>query len=96
VRRGMSVTVLPEFPGATPRQAKVTLVDRVIDGASNTFRLRMELPNPDLSLPAGLRCKVDLGAPAGTQRGNPASSARREGAMLQSKSAPALVGQSNP
>jgi multidrug efflux pump subunit AcrA (membrane-fusion protein) len=88
--------VLPEFPGATPRQAKVTLVDRVIDGASNTFRLRMELPNPDLSLPAGLRCKVDLGVPAGTQRGSPASSARRDGSALQFKSAPALVGQSGP
>jgi RND family efflux transporter MFP subunit len=96
VRRGMSVTVLPEFPGATPRQAKVTLVDRVIDGASNTFRLRMELPNPDLSLPAGLRCKVDLGVPAGTQRGSPAPSARRDGSALQFKSAPALVGQSGP
>jgi hypothetical protein len=33
----------------------------VIDGASSTFRVRLELPNADFSLPAGLRCKVDLG-----------------------------------
>ena len=61
VRMGMPITVTPDFPGATPRTAKVTLVDKVIDGASNTFRIRLELPNPDLSLPAGLRCKADLG-----------------------------------
>ena len=61
VRQGMAVNVIPEVPGATPRKATVTLVDRVIDGASNTFRVRMELPNADFSLPAGLRCKADFG-----------------------------------
>ena len=71
VRQGMSVSVIPEFPGSTPRQAKVTLVDRVIDGASNTFRVRMELPNADLSLPAGLRCKADFGAGIAPARAGP-------------------------
>ena len=61
VKTGMSVTVTPDFPGASPRLARVTVVDRLIDGASNTFRIRLELPNADLSLPAGLRCKADLG-----------------------------------
>jgi RND family efflux transporter MFP subunit len=61
VRHGMPITITPEFPGAQPRRAKVTLVDRVIDGASSTFRVRLELPNADFSLPAGLRCKADLG-----------------------------------
>ena len=61
VRTGMTVTVTPDFPGASPRLARVTVVDRLIDGASNTFRIRAELPNADLSLPAGLRCKADLG-----------------------------------
>jgi RND family efflux transporter MFP subunit len=65
VRYGMPVTVTPDFPDAVPRTAKVVLVDKVIDGASNTFRVRLELPNPDLSLPAGLRCKADLGMVAG-------------------------------
>lgn len=68
VRQGMELTVTPEFPGATPRPARITLVDKLIDGASNTFRIRMELPNPDHALPAGLRCKVDLGTPAGATR----------------------------
>ena len=61
VRNGMTVTVTPDFPGASARLAKVTVVDRLIDGASNTFRIRAELPNADYSLPAGLRCKADLG-----------------------------------
>ncbi len=61
VRTGMTLTVTPDFPGASPRLARVTVVDRLIDGASNTFRIRAELPNADYSLPAGLRCKADLG-----------------------------------
>jgi RND family efflux transporter MFP subunit len=61
VRNGMTVTVTPDFPGASARLARVTVVDRLIDGASNTFRIRAELPNADYTLPAGLRCKADLG-----------------------------------
>jgi len=61
IATGATLTVTPELPTASPRQAKVTLVDSVIDGPSNTFRVRLELPNPNYELPAGLRCKVDLG-----------------------------------
>jgi RND family efflux transporter MFP subunit len=61
VQRGMTVTITPEFAGAAPRLARITVVDGLIDGASNTFRVRAELPNADFSLPAGLRCKADLG-----------------------------------
>lgn len=67
---GRQVTVQPELPGAKPRSARITQIDRVLDPASNTFRLRLELPNADHALPAGLRCRVDLGqhadAPAAT------------------------------
>jgi RND family efflux transporter MFP subunit len=92
VRQGMNVMVLPEFPGATPREARVTLVDRVIDGASNTFRVRMELPNADLSLPAGLRCKADLGGTTAPQRAgaSPAGFPRPEPAP-RLQPAPALL-----
>ena len=44
-----------------PLEAKVLLVDRLVDGASNTFRVRLTLPNAHQELPAGLRCKADLG-----------------------------------
>jgi membrane fusion protein, multidrug efflux system len=36
----------------------VKVVDHVIDAASGTFGIRLELKNPDYSLPAGLKCKV--------------------------------------
>jgi cobalt-zinc-cadmium efflux system membrane fusion protein len=62
VRTGMTMRIVPEFPGAQPRLAHVVLVDRVIEGASNTFRARLSLPNKDGALPAGLRCKADLSA----------------------------------
>jgi hypothetical protein len=38
----------------------VKTVDPVIDVASGTFRLRLELPNYDLKLPAGITCKVEV------------------------------------
>jgi hypothetical protein len=36
----------------------VVIADRVVDAASGTFGIRVELPNPKLVLPAGLKCKV--------------------------------------
>ena len=95
VREGQSFSVTPDFPGAGPRLAKVTLVDKVIDGASNTFRARLELPNPDLSLPAGLRCKADVGPQAATQQPQkvPSRPAPRAGsdAALRLQMEPVLV-----
>lgn len=96
VKEGMNVNVLPDFPGATPRKARVTLVDRVIDGASNTFRVRMELPNADFSLPAGLRCKADFGNTPPPQRVMPPPSQRRENAALSLQIDPVLAKAGDP
>ncbi len=57
---GDQVTIRPELPGVESVVATVKFVDRVLDAASNSFRVRLTLPNPDLRLPAGLRCKADL------------------------------------
>ena len=46
--------------GAAPQQARVMVVDRVIDAASGTFGVRLELPNRSGKLPAGQRCKVEF------------------------------------
>jgi RND family efflux transporter MFP subunit len=93
VRTGMTVTVTPDFPGASPRLARVTVVDRLIDGASNTFRIRAELPNADFSLPAGLRCKADLGdskpLPSTTPSARPA--ARGVDTSLRLQLDPAMI-----
>ncbi len=61
IKTGMMATVMPELPDTAPVHARVSLVDKIVDGASNTFRVRLNLPNPKHSLPAGLRCKADLG-----------------------------------
>lgn len=37
--------------------AEVTVVDRVVDPRSSTFRVRLELPNTDLLVPSGLQCE---------------------------------------
>ncbi len=58
IKTGMTMMISPDLPGAKPRSAPVTIVDRVIDPASNSFRVRMEMPNADYSLPSGVRCKV--------------------------------------
>lgn len=67
VRPGMQAMISPGVPGFGELQARVALVDRVIDAASNSFRVRLLLPNPEQQLPAGMRCKatfpsIDLAA----------------------------------
>ena len=60
IRVGMDAQVMPEAPVNGVHQAKVTVVDRVVDAASGTFGVRLELPNPDYHLPAGLKCRLRL------------------------------------
>jgi len=58
VRVGMEAKVRPQLLSGDPLAAQVKTVDRVIDAASGTFRVSLELPNQDNSLAAGLKCKV--------------------------------------
>jgi RND family efflux transporter MFP subunit len=55
---GSSIEVQPELRFGGSFYAKVVVIDRVLDAASGTFGVRLELPNPDYRLPAGIRCKV--------------------------------------
>jgi RND family efflux transporter MFP subunit len=56
IRLGTSAQVYPEVGGEYA--AIVTIVDQVFDAASGTIGIRLELPNPDYALPAGLKCQV--------------------------------------
>jgi RND family efflux transporter MFP subunit len=56
---GDLIRIHPELPRSSAASATVTQVDRVIDAASNTFRIRLSLPNPGQRLPAGARCTLD-------------------------------------
>ena len=61
VQVGMSgrVNLAPMFSGTY--QAKVVVVDKLIDAASGTLGVRLQLPNPDNRIPAGIKCSVVLG-----------------------------------
>ncbi len=58
VEVGRKATIRPESPVGGLYEAEIIVVDRVVDGASGTFGVRLELPNPDYRLPPGLKCKV--------------------------------------
>jgi RND family efflux transporter MFP subunit len=63
IKAGQPATVLPESPVGGEYNSAVTTVDPVLDAGSGTFRIRMELPNPDYRLTSGLRCKVQFHNP---------------------------------
>ncbi|NOY13016.1 MAG: efflux RND transporter periplasmic adaptor subunit [Deltaproteobacteria bacterium] len=58
IKKGQVAKILPEEPVGGHYRAKVVIVDHVIDAASGTFGVRLELPNPKSALPAGLKCQV--------------------------------------
>jgi len=58
IRVGASAEVYPEDPVGGRYDALVTVVDQVFDAASGTIGVRLELPNPNYALPAGLKCRV--------------------------------------
>lgn len=75
IKEGDIMTIRPELPGVNAINATVRYVDKVVDAASNTFRVRLVLPNPDHRLPGGLRCKADMVTKSGTATGLPAAAA---------------------
>ena len=58
---GMKAVVRTDYLPGRRFHAEVKIVDRVIRAASNTFRVRLEIPNTDKTLPPGLRCRVHFG-----------------------------------
>lgn len=71
VAPGMSVNVSPEIPANGKYTAKVKTIDRLIDAASGTFVVFLEMPNPKLDVPAGVKCKAEFaGVDAVARRGS--------------------------
>lgn len=60
LRPGMAAQVQVEPPLTGRYDAKVNVVDRVVDSASGTFGVRLELPNPKGEIPAGVKCRVSF------------------------------------
>lgn len=69
---GMSVEVVPEIPVQGRYTARVKSVDRLIDAASGSFVVLLELPNPKLDIPAGIKCRADFPWNAGRGGAPPA------------------------
>ncbi len=62
IENGMTARVFPEQPIGGELQAVVKTVDPVVDAASGTFRVRLELDNSDNAIPAGISCAVEFPA----------------------------------
>ena len=58
--KGMRAKILPEFGEYKNLIAEVVVVDKVIDAASGTFGVRLELANKDHAIPGGLKCRVSF------------------------------------
>ncbi len=63
IQSDQRATVRPELPVGGEFESTVTTVDPVLDAGSGTFRIRLELPNPDYRLTSGLRCKIQFHSP---------------------------------
>lgn len=55
---GAHAVVSPRLPAAPDMPATVVVVDPIVDAASNTFGVRLEMPNPEYGIPGGVRCDV--------------------------------------
>ena len=58
IKKGMRGKVRTVGPINKTYDAKVILIDQVIDAASGTIRVRLALSNPGNAIPAGLNCCV--------------------------------------
>lgn len=60
VTLGLVTTLRLAAPVNKMMPATVDAIDPTIDAASDTFRIRLMLPNPGNAIPAGVRCSVRL------------------------------------
>ncbi len=83
IRKGMKVAIHPEQPAGKIFEATVTVVDQLIDPASGSFTVRMELPNPDDQLVGGVNCLARFDFETPNPAGGNVFSARPETALKE-------------
>ena len=76
IKQGMTGRVRLDGSAGQTFPASATIVDHVFDAASGTFGVRLELPNPDATVSAGLRCTVSFDAGAQTEPPTPTQAVR--------------------
>jgi RND family efflux transporter MFP subunit len=57
VKPGMKVEVEPELPVGGHYLGNIIIIDRIVNAASGTFGVFLEVANPKLDVPAGVKCK---------------------------------------
>jgi len=60
VQVGTPAEIEPLIPGAELQFSEVSVVDRTIDAASDTFGVQLQLENTDHAIPGGIRCNIDF------------------------------------
>jgi RND family efflux transporter MFP subunit len=60
IQVGTQGEVTPRIRGGEKQVTGVVVVDKVIDAASNTFGVRLELDNPGHAIPGGIRCDINF------------------------------------
>lgn len=60
IKPGMTADIVMEAFPAQNQTAKVVLIDTVGNAASGTFGVRLEIANPDNTIPAGLKCQAQI------------------------------------
>jgi len=58
ITSGMTADIYSDMFPQHPHQATVSIVDKMGDAASGTFGVRLDLANPDHTIPAGIKCNV--------------------------------------
>ncbi|OGB31303.1 MAG: hypothetical protein A3F78_02775 [Burkholderiales bacterium RIFCSPLOWO2_12_FULL_61_40] len=58
---GMTVDVVPELPIGGKYKAVVKTTDKLVDAASGTFAVFLEMPNKQLDVPSGVKCRATFG-----------------------------------
>ena len=60
IKKGQDLLIKPESDLIKAKKAKVEIVDPLIDPASGTFRVQLEMDNPGNSISAGLCCNAQI------------------------------------
>ena len=61
--KGEMLEVILPAPINSQHTSKITIIDPIIDSASGTFRMRLELANKNYTIPAGVACKLRVITP---------------------------------
>lgn len=93
IKVGMTAEILPEYKTDEKLTGTVSIVDRIGDTASNTFGVRLILPNPENHVPAGLKCIVKFIQPTGD---NELARLARNQVMTEKMIVEELKAQQNP